>query len=218
MDGTETGGERQPEAGGERLTALSDGVFAIAMTLLVLDVGIPPGLDTDGFHAAVRDTLPNLGAYALSFFVLAQFWRDHRDVLARAGAGTPGGPSFGSGLTHLTLLGLALIALLPFPTALLAEYGTRPLAVAPYASCLAAINALHLTMLWIRPGGGRQGRDLSERVLMADVGAAAVIFALSVPVAFLAPVAGMLVWIALIPTKVATELLQKRAAGATAAG
>lgn len=56
------------------------------MTLLVLDLHVEPGLDKDEFIDAVRRALPDLGAYALSFTILAGFWRDHRE---RAG-GTEG--------------------------------------------------------------------------------------------------------------------------------
>lgn len=90
-----------------RLTALSDGVFAIAMTLLVLNISVPPDLGAAAFHEALREQLPNLGAYALSFVVIAQFWRDHRYVLDRVDASVDRGG-------HLTLLGLGLVALLPF--------------------------------------------------------------------------------------------------------
>ena len=71
------------ERGLARLNALSDGVFAIAMTLLVLDVSVPPGLSEERFHEQLRETAPNMAAYALSFLVLAQLWRDHRYVLDR---------------------------------------------------------------------------------------------------------------------------------------
>ncbi len=71
------------EGGPERLVALSDGVFAIAVTLLVLDIDVPPGLNDAGFHEALGDVLSNLGAYALSFAVLAGFWRDHRAIFHR---------------------------------------------------------------------------------------------------------------------------------------
>lgn len=57
-----------------RLVALSDGIYAIAMTLLVIDVAVPAGLDDSAFHQALRNALPNLGAFALSFPLTAGFW------------------------------------------------------------------------------------------------------------------------------------------------
>ncbi|MGW2608042.1 TMEM175 family protein [Streptomyces mirabilis] len=45
--------------------ALSDGIYAIAMTLLVINVAIPAHLDDDAFHKALGDALPHLGAFAV---------------------------------------------------------------------------------------------------------------------------------------------------------
>src|SRR5690606_16318845 len=70
--------KRTADGGPERLVALADGVFAIAITLLVLDLTMEPGLSDEQFHEALRELLPNLGAYAISLVVLAGFWRDHR--------------------------------------------------------------------------------------------------------------------------------------------
>ncbi|WP_238431446.1 TMEM175 family protein [Streptomyces cavernae] len=144
-DGAEGGGAAEgPGAGtgtgAQRLAALSDGVFAIAMTLLVLDVSVPAGLDDAAFREALGDTLPNLAAYALSFAVIAQFWREHRHILDAT-------PTVDGAVTGLALLGLALVALLPFPTALLAEYTDQSLAVAVYSATVAATNAAHVALM-----------------------------------------------------------------------
>nr|WSW70265.1 TMEM175 family protein [Streptomyces sp. NBC_00995] len=71
---TEVGGDEPTAPGGaaegagspQRLVALSDGVYPIAMTLLVLDITIPPALDEAGFETALGGVRPSLGAYALS--------------------------------------------------------------------------------------------------------------------------------------------------------
>lgn len=192
------------ERGLARLNALSDGVFAIAMTLLVLDVSVPPGLDEEHFHERLRETMPNLAAYALSFYVLAEFWRDHRYVLGRL-------DQVDSRNIHHTLLGLGLIALVPFPTALLAEYGHKePLATAGYAVVTAAVNAIHLLLLrgsW----SARHRPDEVERLAAVDLASSALVFAVSVPVAFLSPIAGMLVWLLLVPCKIIVGVRETRA-------
>nr|WSY56230.1 TMEM175 family protein [Streptomyces sp. NBC_00886] len=56
--------ENDPSA--TRLIALPDGIYAIAMTLLVIDVAVPAHLDDAGFHKAPGEALPSLGAFALS--------------------------------------------------------------------------------------------------------------------------------------------------------
>ncbi|WP_228456641.1 TMEM175 family protein [Streptomyces durbertensis] len=191
------------------MAALSDGVFAIALTLLVLDISIPPGLGSEDFHSELRQALPNLGAYALSFAVLAQFWRDQYYVLTAT-------PDTDDTVVHLALLGLALVALMPFTTAVLAEYAyTQPLAVAVYAAGAAAVNAVHLALLRRAHRRTPAGADVPSsaalrRLNMADLGASAAIFAATVPIAFLSPTAGMLCWIAIIPLKAVVAQRQVR--------
>ena len=63
----------------ERLGALSDGVFAIAMTLLVLDLKIPDGHKI-GFVQVLDGVLPKLDSWAISFFVIGAAWILHHNV------------------------------------------------------------------------------------------------------------------------------------------
>ncbi|MFG2440271.1 TMEM175 family protein [Streptomyces sp. NPDC048508] len=92
--------EATSRADTERLVTLSGGIYAIAMTLLVLDLRIPPHLTGAAFQEALRSSWPNLGAAALSFAVLAGFWRDQRRILAPLSTVSPL-------VTRLTLLGRA---------------------------------------------------------------------------------------------------------------
>ncbi|MFX4294347.1 TMEM175 family protein [Streptomyces bohaiensis] len=188
-----------------RLVALSDGVYAIALTLLVLNISVPPELGDAAFHDALRDQLPNLGAYALSFLVIAQFWRDNRYVLDRVDASVDRGG-------HLALLGLGLVALLPFPTALLAEYGgTHSVATAGYAATVAAVYGTHLALL-VTCEPRRRPADTVQRLAVTDLALSAAVFAASIPIAFLSAAAGMLTWLALIPVKALVTAGQRRAA------
>jgi uncharacterized membrane protein len=131
----------------ERLLTLSDGVFAIAMTLLVLGISVRSGLSPSDFRHALGDTAPQLLAYALSFVVIAGFWLDHHWILKPV-------QNADGALTQLVLLSLGLIALVPFPTTLLAEYASQPQSVAIYAGAVIAIDAVHLALvlyLWRHP-------------------------------------------------------------------
>ncbi|WP_103510269.1 TMEM175 family protein [Streptomyces sp. SM13] len=191
--------EQADEKSADRLTTLSDGIFAIAMTLLVLDLHIEPGLDKDEFTDAVRQALPDLGAYALSFTILAGFWRDHRLIVRLV-------PRFEGVALRFALMWLGAIALVPFPTALLSEYAARPLAVAAYAGMVAVTNLLELAMFL---AGRRQTEHATEasrsevgQAVTADLASTAALFAATVPVAFLvSPPAAMWCWLALVPIK-----------------
>ncbi|KND37098.1 hypothetical protein IQ60_04005 [Streptomyces europaeiscabiei] len=181
----------------DRLITLSDGIFAIAMTLLALEVRVAPDLDSEQFHDALREAVPQLAAYALSFLILSIFWRDQRQILLMS-AKTGGLPQ------HLALAVLGMIALVPFPTSILAEYGARePLAVAMYAATICLIDLLQLAMFaTLRGRHGVRGVG-GWRDTAADLGATIVVFGASVPIAFFAPQAAMWCWLALFPAKAA---------------
>lgn len=199
--------ERDDEGSAARFLALSDGVFAIAMTLLALDITLPAGLDPAGFERALGDVVPNLWAYAISFLVIAAFWRGHHEMFryTREVDGT---------VIRLGLLGLGLIALMPFPTTLLAEYGDRPQSVAVYSGAVAAMGATQLALavvLWKRPWlGGEALPDSVARNDVADLAWVVLVFAVAVPLAFVSPTGAKWWWVVLIPLKAVTGNRGKR--------
>jgi uncharacterized membrane protein len=102
----------------ERIAALSDGVFAIAITLIVLEIRVPdPGpISSEGDLATALMTLsPRIVTYLLSVLTLGIFWNGQQTQLtyfARADRD----------LAWLQLAFLAIVALMPFSTSLLAEF------------------------------------------------------------------------------------------------
>ncbi len=117
-----------------RLLALSDGVFAIAMTLLVLDLKLPDLGDHPG-NAELRHALADQGtvylSYVISFYVVASYWVEHHRLMRTVTSAPPP-------LIFATLRMLFLVAALPFPASLLGNYGSTPLALAIYG----AFNAI----------------------------------------------------------------------------
>ncbi|GGO57493.1 hypothetical protein GCM10012287_53510 [Streptomyces daqingensis] len=205
-----------PDSGGlARLENLSDGVFSIAMTLLVLDISIRRGLGTAGFEDALHRTLPHIAAYALSFAVISEFWRDHRRILARFSV-------LDGKITGLTLLGLGLTAVLPFPTALLAEYSAQPLAVATYGLSVSAQNTVHLALLLtshkrLGPPSGRTDAR-ARRLDAADLASTVLVFGMTVPLAFASPALAKWVWLTLFPAKFLIGRGRRRLVQASADG
>ncbi|MBL1290160.1 DUF1211 domain-containing protein [Streptomyces sp. For3] len=209
VDDTRAGtGDEKDAKNAERLTALSDGIFAIAMTLLVLDVRVPPGLSPEGFRDAVRGVLPDLGAYALSFMILAAFWRDHRRIVELV-------PRFEGPSLKFALFWLGTIALIPFPTALLSEYASEPLAVAVYAGAVCVTNLVELAVLRTGLRAARHSDPATERdarFVAADLVGTALVFGATIPLAYvLSPAVAMWCWLALLPVKVTTGLRSQRA-------
>lgn len=192
---------RADQHGPERLVSLSDGVFSIAMTLLVLDISVPPGLNTAGFDEALGDLPQKIAAYGLSFVIIGAFWLDHGRVLR-------GLRAVDRPIIAVTLLGLGLIAFLPFPTSLLSEYGNEPLSVAVYAATIAAMDVTQIGLVLLRARrpwlNERPLRPELVRSWVTDMGATVAVFALSIPLAW--PLGGdaMWLWLLMVPLKFAT--------------
>jgi uncharacterized membrane protein len=130
---------RRPRHNFDRLIMLSDGVFAIAITLLALDVRIPPGADLHmpTLLAALR---PVMIAYTLSFIVISAYWLLHRrfmSVILRVDAV--------ASLLNLVVLGL--VALLPAGTRLAESSQAMSPGLGLYAGLVIAIGAA-LAIFW----------------------------------------------------------------------
>ena len=138
-----------------RVEAFSDGVLAIAITLLVLDLRVPP---RDGTHGSLAHQLahewPSYAAYVTSFLVIGIIWINHHTVFQLIGR-------VDRVLLFINLILLMFVAAIPFTTSLLAEYLTAErdarvaavvysgvmLAMAVAFSVLYAWGALHPPLL-----------------------------------------------------------------------
>ncbi len=140
-----------------RIEALSDGVFAIAMTLLIIEIHVPH-VDTANSSAlgqALRQLAPQIGAFVVSFLILGTFWIGHHNhfVHIRKANRT---------LLWLNIGFLCAIAFLPLSTAFLAAYWSQPLAGAAYGINLLFAGAL----FWLHWAYATRGR----RLVAADLG------------------------------------------------
>jgi uncharacterized membrane protein len=135
-----------------RIEAFSDGVFAIAITLLVIEIGVPHVENepegTTLFGSLVGQWPPYLG-YVISFLVIGTVWANHHNrftYIVRSD----------HVLLFLNTVFLMCVAFIPFPTALLAEYvqiEERTTAIAVYAGTL-AVTAVFFTLLWLYAANG----------------------------------------------------------------
>src|SRR5262252_9345144 len=126
-----------------RMEAFSDGIFAIAATLLVLDLAIPAVTSKDVGHK-LAEQWPTYVAYMVSFATIGNAWLNHSvitEYLDRADAI----------LLRLNLVLLFFVSVLPFPTHMLAEYlhnqGDARIAVTVYGLNLLAISAF-IAIIW----------------------------------------------------------------------
>jgi uncharacterized membrane protein len=99
--------------GTSRLEAFSDGVFAIAITLLVLEISVPESEFNDLWRG-IANQWPSYLAYATSFITIGGLWLAHHGIFRRLA-------SADGTVMRLNILLLMLVAFLPFPTKLIAE-------------------------------------------------------------------------------------------------
>jgi uncharacterized membrane protein len=161
----------------ERLIFFSDAVFAIAMTLLTVDLKVPEiagQLAQQELPLALGHLWPRFASFGLSYLVVALFWISHHQIFGHI-------QRFDYRLAWLNLLYLFGIAFLPFPTAMLGMYGDTRYATVFYAATVAVIGFFK-ALLWRYASHGQ--RLVGPQVVPA-VSRAQMISSLIVPVVFL---------------------------------
>jgi uncharacterized membrane protein len=127
----------------ERIVFFSDAVFAIVITLLVLEIKVPQVNREHFSDAALREALPDLLpkflGFVYSFFIVGMMWFEHHRIFRFIKA-------FDPGLIWRNLIFLLFVAFIPFPTALFSEYIRSQTAFILYAASFAFAA---LTKLWI---------------------------------------------------------------------
>jgi uncharacterized membrane protein len=176
-----------------RLLALSDGVFAIALTLLALDLHVPD-LGRITSNAALQHALAqqksNYLSFLISFYVVAAYWTRHRRLMRSVAV-------FDPGLVGRTLSLLLCVAALPFPAALLGQYGSEAISLVIYGTvnALAVITLLRLQYFVRDRHLRRPGLDLDRNEVGELIGTL-VVFLLCIPAGYVAPGNGA--WVLLL--------------------
>lgn len=127
-----------------RLTNLADGIFAIVMTLLVIEIRVPQlgTLPTStALWSILVEMLPVFLSYLLSFVVLFTYWRAHHFIVSGYAK------SVDSELLNINAFFFFFVALVPFTSALLGQYNTTQLAVILFSL---HVIALGLILYWMR--------------------------------------------------------------------
>jgi len=127
-----------------RLEAFSDGVFAIVITLLILNIKLP-SVPASQLLSALLRIWPNLLAFVLSFLIVGVYWVAHHQMYQFI-------RRVDRNLLWLNNISLLLIAFLPFPTELLGSYPTSRVAIVLYGACLILINSSG-TLVWLYATG-----------------------------------------------------------------
>jgi uncharacterized membrane protein len=189
----------------ERLIFFSDAVFAIAITLLALEIRLPTAEDLNDAQlaAALFRMWPQYLAYVLSFLVIGSFWGAHHrkfQLIAR----------YDRLLLTLNLLLLMVVAFIPFPSSVMSESGTRTATI--FYALTIIVGGLLFTILWWH--ASRHDRLIDShltpqqrrREFVAPLSTVA-IFLLSIGISFFNINLARLVWILILP---ASFYLNKR--------
>jgi uncharacterized membrane protein len=118
-----------------RMEAFSDGVIAIIITIMVLELKVPHGTDL----AALRELLPVLASYVLSFVYVAIYWNNHHHLLHAS-------ERINGAIMWANMSFLFWLSLIPFVTSWVGEYRDAPLPAAAYGVVLLMAGVAYLIM------------------------------------------------------------------------
>ena len=187
----------EPEFG--RIAFFTDAVFAIALTLLVLDLRLPrmsgnPD-DPASILNALGDLTPKFVSFGVAFALLAKYWMANHRFFARIGR-------FDKRYLTICMCYLATVAFLPFTTSLIGEYERNPISGVLFALSLAAVSGLETVLLWHAQRAGLMQTPASTQVYRWQVVGSMIpftMFLVTIPLAFVSPTLMLLSWIVIAP-------------------
>lgn len=191
-----------------RLEAFSDGVLAIIITIMVLELKVP----REATLEALGPLVPVFGSYVLSFVILGTYWNNHHHMLQAAKV--INGRALWANL-HL----LFWLSLFPFGTAWMGENSFAPVPTAIYGGLqLLAAFAYYILLRTLASVEGQPpalaeaiGRDVKGKASVA-------VFLVAIPIALVAPLVSLAIYIALEAMWFIPDRRMERALGRTSAG
>ena len=187
-----------------RLIALGDGVFAIVMTLLVFQLGVPVVTESEALVPELLLMWPEFAVYVLSFLVLGVFWLIHHvlfDLIER----------YDTTLIWLNIAFLMFAALVPFSTSLFAEYGATTTTAVVYGLNMISVFGIGWAIFSYATGHRRLvAADLDRDLVRGGIlmGVAYMAFMItSLAVSFISPVASFALYGVMVVTIIVTTIV-----------
>jgi uncharacterized membrane protein len=190
-----------------RVLTFNDGLYAIAMTLLIVSIAVPTISDTNSvgdLADALNDLSANFISFFISFAVIGRYWLAHHQAVSLL-------DGVDQAFIGLNLIYLAFIAFLPFPTALLGEYFENPLSIVIYAVNVGIVSGMEVVLFRHAYRADLLLRKPAPEIYRFGVLASlspVLFFALSIPFAFISTTLAVAIWFLVIPLGIA---LQRRA-------
>ena len=196
-----------------RVMYFTDAVFAIAMTLLV-EIGVPETVEGAPDHPAAllgafADKGPLIFAFFLGCYIIGFYWAAHHRFMSWLEA-------VDRGFVLLTVVYLAFVALLPFPTGVLGEFEENPVAVVAYAVNMGAVSGMECVLFSHARRRRLFWEELPTDVYRWALGSSllpVLAFALSIPVAFVVPLLSIALWFLAYPLQVVWTRYRPAATG-----
>jgi uncharacterized membrane protein len=174
-----------------RFDAFTDGVFAVAITLMVLEIHVPEL--KRGSDAEMRAFIGGLGGplltYALSFATVGLIWLNHHATFAQI-------ERVDRTTNALNIVLLAVVCFLPFPTALLSRYGPLPSSTALYGATFTAMSIAYFAVWQYAVRSDPEAPPVSRGVMISG-GIGTLFYATGTLVAFFAPKISIAIFIAI---------------------
>jgi len=166
-----------------RLEAFSDGVIAIIITIMVLELRPPDGASFE----SLEPLIPTFLSYLLSFALLGTWWNNHHHLLQAAKV-------IDARVLWANLLLLFCLSLFPFGTAWVGQTTFAPIPVATYTTLLLLAGAAYYALVRALIHAHGQPAAFAEAIGRDFKGkASSVLFAIAVPIALVAPLVSMLI-------------------------
>ncbi len=182
----------------DRVSFFTDAVYAIAMTLLVVELHVPE-IARPADPAALRRAVDEEGwaivGFFIGFVVLGRYWLAHHHFFANL-------RSIDRAMISVNLVYLAFVAFTPFPVGLISRYEDKPDVFVLFALTMVAISGLEVVLFRMAVRRGHLRLALSpelERFGYLAAGTPVVMMALSIPLAYLSPTLALLSWLLMIP-------------------
>jgi uncharacterized membrane protein len=176
-----------------RLIAFTDGVFAIVITILVLEIRVPDDLPARSLGDAIDDVGPTFTAWIISFFITGMHWLWHRDLFNQV-------RTVNRDVIWLNLVYMLPVCLVPFASSVLGEYHDEAIALHLYGSVLIAASLFRVILyaylmhrpelLWEPPS--RQRRRFGMLLALASVA----VYVIAIVVATALPTVSLLIYLA----------------------
>lgn len=187
----------------DRVANFADAIYAIALTLIVVGIEVPPLEDESSGSELLDqlsgDLLPSIITFFVVFLVVGNYWLAHHRFISWLA-------EIDTRQMGIQLAYLSIIAFLPFPAALLGRLDDNPVALASFALAMAAASGLETAGIAHAHHAGLMKRRLSDRAYRFELRASivpVVVFVVSIPFAFVSTWLAILVWFVNAPIGIA---------------